>query len=124
MKWETSVEKISEKEYDVVFTANIESGWHLYSQYIEEGGPLPTVFKFMLNGNYTCEGKPKEENAKEVYEDVFDMNVKYFEGKVVFKQRIKITITKPFKIEGDVNYMSCNNEKCLPGKFKFLTSIN
>ena len=46
VKWEFGSEKISETEYDLIFVAKIESHWALYSQFVEEGGPLPTVFSF------------------------------------------------------------------------------
>ena len=46
VKWTTSVEKITEKEYLLKAEAKIQSGWHLYGQYIEEGGPSPTAFTF------------------------------------------------------------------------------
>ncbi|MBC3757903.1 cytochrome C biogenesis protein [Hyunsoonleella sp. SJ7] len=121
--WETSLEKISENEYDIVFTVDIESSWHLYSQYLSEGGPLPTVFKFEPNDNYKCEGQPLEENAKEVYEAVFEMNVKYFENKTVFKQRIIKLNNEPIDIKGTIHYMTCNDEKCIPGSKNFEASI-
>ncbi len=106
------------------FTAEIDDGWHLYSQHLSEGGPLPTVFKFRLNTNYECEGQPsEEEEAKEVYEEVFEMNVKYFENKAVFKQRIKTNTHRPLKIEGEINYMSCDTEKCIPGHTNFEISF-
>ncbi|WP_165453939.1 protein-disulfide reductase DsbD domain-containing protein [Hyunsoonleella flava] len=123
VKWTPSVKKISENEYDIVLTADIKSSWHLYSQHLAEGGPLPTVFRFVPNDNYECEGQPSEEEAKEVYEDVFEMNVKYFENKAVFKQRIKTNTKRPLKIEGEINYMSCNTEKCIPGHTNFEISI-
>ncbi|GAA4960144.1 protein-disulfide reductase DsbD domain-containing protein [Algibacter aquimarinus] len=119
VKWDTSIEKKSKNEYDIVFTAEVDDGWHLYSQHLSEGGPLPTVFKFIPSTNYKCEGKPSEEKGKEVYEEVFEMNVKYFENKAVFKQRIKTNTNKPLKIEGEISYMSCNTEKCIPGYTNF-----
>lgn len=124
VKWATSIEKKSKYEYDIVITAEINDGWYLYSQHIAEGGPLPTVFKFLPNDNYKCEGQPTEENGKDVYEDVFEMQVKYFENKAVFKQRIKTANNTPFKLKGNIQYMSCNKEKCIPGYANFETSIH
>lgn len=121
--WETSVEKVSKYTYDIVFIADIEIDWHLYSQHLSEGGPLPTVFKFIPNSNYTIEGQPSEKNAKEVYEEVFEMNVKYFENKAVFKQRLTTKTNESFSVNGEINYMTCDSEKCLPGQFKFQTTI-
>lgn len=121
--WKTTIEKVSKNEYDIVLTADIKTSWHLYSQHLAEGGPLPTVFTFVPSDNYECEGQPSEEDAKEVYEEVFEMNVKYFENKAVFKQRIKTNTKRPLKIEGEINYMSCDTEKCIPGHTNFEISI-
>ncbi|WP_136483097.1 protein-disulfide reductase DsbD domain-containing protein [Cognatitamlana onchidii] len=124
VQWTTSIESIAADEYDIVFTAGISSGWHLYSQHVPEDGPLPTRFTFVPSEAYRVIGQPSEEKGKEVYEEVFQMTVTYFEHKAVFKQRIKRIHTNPFTLEGIINYMSCNNESCLPGQFKFQTSIN
>ncbi|RED47894.1 protein-disulfide reductase DsbD domain-containing protein [Seonamhaeicola aphaedonensis] len=123
VKWTTSIEKNLNKQYDIVFTATIQEGWHLYSQHLEEGGPLPTIFKFEPNNNYQCIGKPTEQEPIEVFEEVFEMNVKYFEKKTVFKQRIKIKHNTPFKVKGEITYMSCNKHQCLPGQFNFEIEI-
>ena len=44
--WTTSVEKVSEFEYKLITSATIEDGWHLYSQHVPEGGPVPTTFSY------------------------------------------------------------------------------
>lgn len=119
VKWTTSTEKISDKEYNILFVAQLNKDWHLYSQHVQEGGPLPTVFEFLPNKSYTCNGKPSEGKAYEVYEDVFEMRVKYFKNKAVFKQRITILNNKPLTIKGSINYMSCNQEKCIPASTNF-----
>ena len=52
------------------------------------------------------------------------MQVKYFENKAVFKQRIKVINKMPFKLKGEIQYMSCNSEKCIPGHANLIISIN
>ncbi|WP_186525793.1 protein-disulfide reductase DsbD domain-containing protein [Seonamhaeicola sediminis] len=121
--WATSIEKVTENDYNIVFTSTIAKNWHLYSQYLEEGGPLPTVFTFEPNSNYQCIGKPSEQEPIEIFEEVFEMNVKYFEKKTVFKQRIKMKHNTPFKVKGEITYMSCNNHQCLPWQFNFEIEI-
>ena len=84
--WETSVEKISDFKYNLIFTATIEKHWHLYSQNVPENGPLPTQFKFNSNSNFETLGTVSEENGMIVFEEVFGMNLTYFEERTVFKQ--------------------------------------
>ena len=123
VKWTTSLEKISEKEYDIVFTAEIDDTWHLYSQTIPEYGPLPTVFSFENHSNYTLIGNMSEPKGKTVYEAIFEMDTKYFENNAVFKQRIKLKTNIAFKIKGDIEFMTCNNEKCIQGYDSFEIKI-
>ena len=52
VKWETSIEKISDTEYNLIATATIDKGWHLYSQIVPKNGPIPTTFAFEGNENY------------------------------------------------------------------------
>ena len=58
--WNTAVEKISETEYDLVITASIEAGWHLYSQNVPEDGPIPTAFTFEKGDGFELVGTPVE----------------------------------------------------------------
>lgn len=116
VKWETSVVKISETDYDLVATAKIESGWHLYSQTVPEDGPIATTFTFEGNENYQKRGNTKEGAGHEVDDKVFNMRIKYFEEKAIFKQRIRVTGKKSIQIEGIVEYMVCDDASCLPPK--------
>ena len=56
VEWSTSVEQVSETEYDLVIKATIEPKWHLYSQVLDEGGPIPTTFTFVESENYELVG--------------------------------------------------------------------
>jgi len=114
IKWSTSVKKISDTEYELIATANIENGWHLYSQTVAEGGPIPTTFTYNSNKNYLKKGNTKEDEGSTVNDKVFDMRIKYFDKKAEFKQRIKLKTEKSFTIEGTVEFMVCNDTNCLP----------
>lgn len=116
VKWETSVVKISETDYDLVATATIEPGWHLYSQTVPEDGPIATTFTFEGNENYQKRGNTKEGVGHEVDDKVFNMLIKYFEDTASFKQRIRIIGKKPLQIEGFVEFMVCDDASCLPPK--------
>ena len=68
VKWSTKVEKLSESEFNLVMQGTIDDGWHLYSQFTPENGPLPAVFSFEnTKGNYELVGKAKESPYKKQY---------------------------------------------------------
>ncbi|OGS70397.1 MAG: thiol:disulfide interchange protein [Flavobacteria bacterium RIFCSPLOWO2_12_FULL_35_11] len=114
VKWSTSVEKISDSEYDLIVTATIEAKWHLYSQNVPADGPIPTSFSFKKSADFKIVGKTSEEKGHTVHDPVFDMEIKYFENKATFKQRIKINNSNAFKILGEVEFMVCDDSSCLP----------
>lgn len=122
VKWKTSVEKLSDKEYLLKVEAEIQSGWHLYGQYIEEGGPSKTAFTFKNpNKDFELTGKTTEEKGHEVQDKIFDMKIKYFEGKALFTQKIKFTSKVSSKIEAEVEFMVCDDSNCLPPTTEELT---
>ena len=114
VKWTTKVVPVSENKYDLVVQATIESGWHLYSQNVPENGPIPTAFTFPKNAAYELVGKVSEETGKTINDPIFNMKIKFFEGKATFKQRIKAISKKAFKITGEVEFMVCDDANCLP----------
>jgi len=117
IKWKTSVENISENEYELQAKAIIEPGWHLYSQNVQDGGPIPTRFTFVKSSEFELFGGVKEEKGKVVNDPIFKMQIKFFEKETTFRQRIKISSLKLFKIKAEVEYMVCNDENCLPPTF-------
>ena len=114
VSWEASVKKVSETEYELIATANIEEGWHLYSQSVPEGGPVATSFSFKGNTNYLKKGNTSEEEGHTVNDPIFEMKIKYFSDKATFRQRIKVSSSEPFKVEGSVTFMVCDDSRCLP----------
>ena len=98
VKWSTSVEKVSETEYDLVIQANIETGWHLYSQNVPDDGPIPTTFIFESTPDFELVGSTSEEEGHTVNDPVFEMEIKYFENDATFKQRIKVLSKNTQKI--------------------------
>lgn len=113
VSWKTTVEKLSDTEYNLVATATIEDEWHLYSQEIHKKGPSPTKFSFEENKDYKLIGKTTEGKGKEVYDDAFKMKLKYFSHKAVFKQKIKL-LSEQTTINGIVDFMVCDDSHCLP----------
>ncbi len=115
VKWQTSVEKVSESEFDLVVIATIDEGWHLYSQSIPEDGPIPTTFSFKdIEGKYQLVGKTTEGKGHEEFDKVFEMKIKYFENKATFKQRIRLLTDKKITIAETVEFMVCDDTSCLP----------
>lgn len=115
VKWTTAVEKISDKEYILKAQAVIQSGWHLYGQYIEEGGPSPTAFTFKnAQKKFELIGKTTEDKGHETVDKIFDMKIKYFEEKAVFTQKIKFTSDEIVNVAAEVEFMVCDDSNCLP----------
>lgn len=115
VKWTFSVENNGKEDATLVIKASIDKGWHLYSQFIGEGGPVPTNFRFDKNSNYSLVGKVNEiPKAKPFFDDIFGMQVAWFEGSATFKQKIKVSSNKDFKINGALEFMVCDDKQCLP----------
>ncbi len=114
--WKSEAEwQANNDTIELRINAKIEDGWHLYSQNLEsDEGPLPTVFSFNKSDSCIFLGKVFEGTAKEEYDQNFGMNVRFFQNRTTFTQRVVRTTDEPFTISGQVNYMVCDDEKCLP----------
>lgn len=116
VSWETSYKQIDKTGFELIFTADMKSGWTIYSQFTDEGGPIPTSFNFDDGAHFERVGKVEELGKKKSGPDpLFDgVNViKFSKSPVVFKQKITIKdINKP--ITGYLEFMTCNDEQCLP----------
>lgn len=123
--WEASVEKQNDSVYHLLFTAEIEPGWHLYSQ--EEtpsGGPLQTEFTFFPSDSYELIGETKEPEGISGFDPVFRMDVKYFENEVTFVQPVKVTGSTMPVIEAEVYFNVCDDKRCLaPERIPFTLSL-
>ena len=118
VKWSFASKQINDKEVDLVFTATIDPGWTVYSQFIGEADirPVPTSFNFDAGSHYSLSGKAKETSAhrKELNDPLFDdLKVIKFSEKVTFTQRLKVSdFSKP--VTGYLTYMTCDDKRCLP----------
>ncbi len=112
--WSFKVEQTDQEEATLLMIADVDEGWHLYSQDIPPGGPLPTIFEFDKNPNFKLIGKVKESDAIKEYDPNFEMLLKFFDGKPVFKQKIQILSKESFNITGYLEFMCCDDTKCLP----------
>jgi thiol:disulfide interchange protein len=113
-KWTFSATDGTGSEATLYFTVKLEEGWHIYSQFIEEGGPLPTTFTFMGSKEYTLISKVKEESEPiRSYDPTFMMNIVWFKQIAVFSQKVKLH-TASTNVKGKVEFMVCTDEMCLP----------
>ena len=110
---ETSWKMVGDNVAELRIAAKIEAGWHVYSTELE-GGPTTaelvaeTLDGARLDGKLTFEGKEIEK-----YDDMFGMDVRYFENEVTFIQRFIIE-KENSKVQGYFQYGACNDENCLP----------
>ena len=114
VKFKTELKTISDTEAQIVFTGNIDAGWHVYSTDLPSGGPISATFNVEkiqgaeLMGKLTPQGKEIEN-----FDKVFEMKLRYFENTATFVQKFKITDVS-YQIEGYLEYGACNDENCLP----------
>lgn len=115
VQWTFTDNKVADKTYELKMTAVVASPWHIYSQATPEGGPVPTKVTFNKNPLILLQGSPEEKgNVIKKYEDVFNVDVIYFDRKVEFVQRVKLKGNAKTKLSGTVEYMVCNDTQCLP----------
>ena len=114
VSWSYSSKQIGDHDFELTLTARIEDKWHIYSQFIGEGGPVPTSIKFKPSTDYDQVGKVIETPVpKKKFEEVFNMEVVFFEKEAVFTQKIKLKKTSA-TINGSVEFMLCNDNECQP----------
>lgn len=113
VKWSYAAKKLNNNEAVVFLRATIQDGWHIYSLNVGDGGPIKTSFKFNPSKEYALIGAVAEPAPIKKYEEAFKMNVTYFEKTVTFQQKIKLK-GKVSAIKGQLEYMTCNDKKCLP----------
>ena len=114
VKWSYAAKKISNTEAVVFLKATIQDGWHIYSQDVKDGGPIKTSFTFLPSKEYSLAGNTTEPTPLTKYEKAFSMNVSYFEKSVIFQQKIHLKSPNVSAVKGKLEYMTCNDRKCLP----------
>ena len=113
VKWTYSVKDLNESESELVFTANLDAGWHLYSQYTDPAGPIAIYFEFTPSKDYKLIGKVQEPKPHEEYDNDFKCTVRSFSGKVTFRQKVKRLSDKDFTVNGTFGYQLCNDGSCI-----------
>ena len=114
VKFKTEFNTLSDTEAEIVFTAAIDKGWHVYSTELGGGGPISATFNVDKTSGIELLGKLKPV-GKEVatFDKLFEMKVRYFENTAKFIQKVKLT-GGAYEIEGYLEYGACDDESCLP----------
>lgn len=110
VKWTAKTEKISDTEFNLVMNATIEEGWHMYSQFTPDDGPIPITLNFKnQKGNFELIGKAKESPYQKHFNADFGVDEYFFESKATLTQKVKITNPKTSKIVVNVDFQACLN---------------
>lgn len=115
VKWDVKLTDPESPVKELILTATMDKGWHVYDMNLPEGGPISTNISFEklvgaeLDGEPTTSVKPVK-----VHDPQFNMELRWYNDAVSFSQKIKITDLKRFQLVGEIEYMACNDETCLP----------
>ena len=110
--WETELEQTNERQYTLIFKASIATNWHLYSQFSNKEGAIPTEFVFNPTG-YKRIGKVEESTSITAYDKVFEMDLTYFNKVAIFRQEIELEDTDLSNLSVEVNYQACDDKLCI-----------
>jgi thiol:disulfide interchange protein DsbD len=113
VQWDFSQKKTSQNELELRFTAIIDDGWYIYSQFTEEG-PVATEFTFEKSSFYSLKGNVVEDDPIIEFDPNFDAVLTYFKQEVTFSQTINVATNEPFILKGNVYFMVCDQSQCLP----------
>jgi hypothetical protein len=118
VSWSFTSKKISDNVYELQMIANIQQGWHVYSQsQPKDAIAQPTSVVFNKNPLVELDGKLKEAGNLEKFKDKeLDISANQYSNKVVFSQRVKVKGKAKTNVTGKLTYQTCNDEKCLPAK--------
>ncbi len=119
VKWKVTAEKVTDDEVVIKYKATIDKHWHLYSQDIKDSdgnlmAPPATTFVFEESAAYELVGEIEESKPIEEFDKNFNMTLKYFADKTTFTAHFKLLTEEKVVIKGYVNYMSCDDTRCLP----------
>jgi hypothetical protein len=114
VKWSFELKSTNAGKAEFTAKAIINKGWNIYSVYMEEGGPVPTVFTFDQVVKGSLEGKIIEKSEKiTAYDDLFEMDVIKFKNTAEFSQAL-VYADKELRLMGNVLFMCCDSQRCLP----------
>ena len=117
VKWDIQLTQSDESTYEIVAKASIEEKWHVYAAVLsndeEAFGPIPTSIDLDSADNFQLVGSLQDGEYHTAYDPNFDMDLNFFEEHAEFRQKIKITSPGEQIVTGALNYMACDDEKCI-----------
>lgn len=109
-----SQKRVSPTEIDIIFTGRADAGWHVYSTNLPPGGPNAATFNVdKKQGVELVGGLRHGSGEKSVYDPMFEMELRFFEGQCTFTQRVRLTEPQ-YELDGYLEYSACNDQNCLP----------
>ncbi len=114
VSWTTSVRSLDGGKLELVASAKIDAGWHVYSQFIGSDGPIPTAFKLPESKDLKTEGPVREPKPIKEFDKNFGMELAYFAKKADFVIAAQRISPKAFTYTAEVEFMVCDDERCLP----------
>ena len=109
----SQLKELGSDEAEIIFSAKIDAGWHVYSTDLS-GGPIPATFnKVKMEGVETVGKLKPRGNEQKTFDKLFGMDVRYFEHTATFVQKVKFTKEK-YVIDCYLEYGACNDEMCMP----------
>ena len=130
VKWSYSANPLEDNQYELNFSAQIFKSWHVYALKVSDNpdfiGPIPTSIRLNPDAkNYTINTSIKDGKYITHFDPNFDADLNYYEKTISFKQIIKVKSEKPFILKGVLEYMACNDSKCIfPDPINFEIKIN
>lgn len=115
VKWSSKIEMTSGNTGEIVFTATIDAGWHMYSHDCDpQAGPSPLSINFTTLDGAVLEGGIKaDKQSTKVFDKMFEADLNFWENSVTIRQAFKATEPK-FTIDGNIRFAACNDENCIP----------
>lgn len=115
VKWHFHAHRMNDGLVRVDISTQVEEGWHIYATTLpSDEGPIATSIRFNPSEAFALHGELVEPKPVEVYDTNFAMMVRYHDGSPAFEQMIKPAKPGAFEVEGEVEYMVCNDRTCLP----------
>jgi DsbC/DsbD-like thiol-disulfide interchange protein len=113
--WAFAADQVTDSTARITLTATCEEGWHLYALTLpRDDGPFPTIVRMDLSDHYVPAGGVIEPQPVEMEDPNFQMLVRYHTATSTFIVPMRRTSTKAVNVEGEVEYMCCNDKMCLP----------
>ena len=121
IKWQVNSKLIDDNTYELKIHAELEAGWHLYSQFLEQNegydplnSPFSTYITFELNTNFDTIGNTREIGVETHFDPVWESEISFFSDEAIFIQQIQQNNTDSSLLKGNINFMICNETQCLP----------